>query len=70
MSQAVSRRPVTAEAQDRSQAVHVTSVVDKVALRQVSLRVLQCHSAFKAPSILNVCLSLAEFNLSKDSVAM
>jgi hypothetical protein len=70
MSQAVSRQPVTAETQVRSQAVRVASVVDKVALRQVSFRMLQCHSAFRPPSIFNVCLSLAEFNLNKDSVAM
>jgi hypothetical protein len=41
MSHAVSRRPPTAEAQVLSQAVRVVSVVDKVALRLVSLRVLQ-----------------------------
>jgi len=40
MSQAVSRRPLTAEAQVPSQAVCVLSVVDKVALGQVSLGVL------------------------------
>jgi hypothetical protein len=45
MSQAVSRRPLTSEAQVCSQAVRVVSVVDKVALRQVSLRVLPAVSA-------------------------
>jgi len=37
LSQAVSRRPLFAEAQVRSQAVRVVSVVGKVAVGQVSL---------------------------------
>jgi len=37
MSQALSLWPLTAEAQVRSQAVRVLSVVDKVSLGQVSL---------------------------------
>jgi len=69
MSQAVSRRPLTAEAQVHSQAVRVASVVDKVALRQASLSAA-VSVCFRPPSILNVCLSLAVFNLSKDSVAI
>jgi hypothetical protein len=35
MAQAVSRRPLTAEARVRSRVVHVGFVVDKVALRHV-----------------------------------
>ena len=41
MAQAVSRRPLTAEARVRSRSDHVGFVVEKVALGQVLLRVLR-----------------------------
>jgi hypothetical protein len=53
MSQAVSRRPFTAEAQVRSRFVHMGFVVDKVALGQVFLQVLQFSPVKFIPPVLH-----------------
>jgi hypothetical protein len=51
MAQAVSRRPVTAEAGVRSRVVHVGHVVDKVALGQVFIPVFR----FSPVTLLHRC---------------
>jgi hypothetical protein len=53
MAQAVSSRPLTAEARVRSGSVHVRFVVDKVALRQVFPRVLRFSPVNFIPPVLH-----------------
>jgi hypothetical protein len=52
-AQAVSRRPLTAEARVRSRVVHVGFMVDKVALGQVFLRVLRFSPVNFIPLVLH-----------------
>jgi hypothetical protein len=52
MAQVVSRQPLTAEARLRAWSNHVGFMVDKVALGQVSLRVLRvCPVSIIPPSL-------------------
>jgi hypothetical protein len=53
MAQAVSRRPLTAEARFDFGSVHVGFVVDKVALGQVFPRVLRCSPVSLIPPVLH-----------------
>jgi hypothetical protein len=53
MAQAVSRRPLTAEARVRSRFSHVGFVVDKVALGQVSPRVFRFSPVNFIPPVLH-----------------
>ena len=53
MGQAVSRRSLTAEARVRFQASHEEFVVDEVALRQISLRVLRFPPVNIIPPLLH-----------------
>jgi hypothetical protein len=54
VAQAVSRRPVTAETGFSPRAVHVEFVMDKVALGQVSLRVLRFFPVSIIPPLLHI----------------
>jgi hypothetical protein len=53
MAQAVSRRPLNAEARVRSMVCHVRFVVDKVALGQVFPRVLRFSPVSFIPPVLH-----------------
>jgi hypothetical protein len=53
MSQAVSRRPLTAESRVDPGSVHVGFVVDKVVLGQVVLRVLRFSTVSFIPPVLH-----------------
>jgi hypothetical protein len=59
MAQAVSSRPVTAEARVQPFSVHVGYVVDKVAVGQVSVQVLQ----FSPVTIISTLFSILVFHL-------
>ena len=53
MAQAVSRRPLTADARVSAGSVRVGFMVDKVALGQVSLRVLRFSPVDFIPPVLH-----------------
>jgi hypothetical protein len=55
MTNTASRRPLTAEAQFRSQVSPVGFMVNKVVLGQVSLRVLQSYPVIIIPTLLHIC---------------
>jgi hypothetical protein len=59
MAQAVSSRPVTAEARVHPFSVHVGYVVDKVAVGQVSVQVLQ----FSPVTIISTLFLILVFHL-------
>jgi hypothetical protein len=65
MAQAVSRWPLNAEAWFRAQVIHVGFVVDKMAFRQVSLRILR----FSPVSIIPPLFSIPIYHLEMSNMS-